>query len=192
MITQLQANYTINIGLHVIILFTFLTIFFFTFVSKLESKSIQNALSDIIDEKTEQILTEIDGWEKKLNVDKLSINWEKVNDIAKQIEANSQGELPEITKQNKNLKNISIGLVVGLFVLFIIVYLFFHFGLHYQIQIGSILLENAIIFFFVGIVEYLFFMNIAAKYIPVTPEFVSTTILERIKERLAYSLLKPT
>jgi Na+-transporting methylmalonyl-CoA/oxaloacetate decarboxylase gamma subunit len=63
MVTEESAIYGMNMGMHVFILFTFLTIFFFAFVSKLASNSIQNALDDIIDQQVEKILNEADKLE---------------------------------------------------------------------------------------------------------------------------------
>ena len=44
--------------------------------------------------------------------------------------------------------------------------------------------ENIVIFVFIGAIEAYFFMNIASKYIPVTHDFVATTVLERIKNNI--------
>ena len=43
---------------------------------------------------------------------------------------------------------------------------------------------NVIIFSITGIIEYLFFMNVASKYIPVTPDIISNTMLERVKQNI--------
>jgi hypothetical protein len=48
----------------------------------------------------------------------------------------------------------------------------------------KIIIENAIVFSFVGGIEFLFFTKIASKYVPVTPDMLSDTILERVKYKL--------
>jgi hypothetical protein len=57
----------------------------------------------------------------------------------------------------------------------------------YSIDFNLILKENFIIFVCVGIIEFLFFNYIASKYVPVTPDFVATSILERIKLNIKQS-----
>ena len=57
----------------------------------------------------------------------------------------------------------------------------------HNIEVKHILLENIIIFSFIGFIEYMFFANIAAKYIPVTPDILTTTALDRIKTKLSFN-----
>jgi hypothetical protein len=187
MIAEEYVNYGMNIGLHIFILFTFLTIFFFAFVSKLASDSIQNALDDIIDQQVEKILTEADKLGKRFDT---NIDWNGVNAFAKKLEADSQGDLPSIIAHNARLKIIGLGMIIGIAGILMIAYMYFRWVRKYDISLKHMIMENIIIFVFVGIVEYLFFTKIAAKYIPVTPEFVSTSILDRIKARLNASLVK--
>jgi len=40
---------------------------------------------------------------------------------------------------------------------------------------------NIIIFSITGLIEYFFFMNVASKYVPVMPNEITDTMLERIK-----------
>lgn len=188
MVSQSQANYSLNIGLHVLILFTFLTIFFFAFASKLAQDSIQSALGDIIDKETDTFLTQLDSWNKKL--DKFDINWEEINTLAKKVEAKSQGELPEIAKNNKKLRWIGVAMIASLLALLIGMYLYYKLVKGYDVHLGRIFMENIVIFTFIGIVEFVFFTKIAAKYVPVTPDFVATSLLERIKYQVTRSILE--
>lgn len=190
MITQTDANYSLNIGLHVLILFTFLTIFFFAYASKLAKKSVQDAFGDIIDEQVSKILINIDKLDKKLKPDSYpNIKWEEVDKLAKKIEANAQGELPEIGKNNEKLKWIGLAIIVSLLVLLTSMYMYFKYVKGYDVHLGRIFAENFVIFVFIGLIEYLFFVHIAAKFIPVTPDFIATAILERVKYRLSHSLI---
>ena len=73
--TDSQASYQINIGLHVLILFTFLTVLFFAFISKLEQKSVSNALESVIHNEVGEALTRVNKDAKKeWNNDKLGIH----------------------------------------------------------------------------------------------------------------------
>jgi hypothetical protein len=190
MVTQSEASYAINISLHVFILFTFLTVFFFAFISKLSKKSINDALGGIIDKQVGNLLTNVDTWDKKIAPKTYpNIKWAEVNKLATKIEANAQGELPEIVANNKKLKIIGWMMIGGLLLLLIGMYVYFRFVKKYDVNIGHIFAGNAIIFAFIGIIEFLFFTKIASKYIPVTPDFVATTLLERIKYHVSHTVL---
>jgi hypothetical protein len=51
-------------------------------------------------------------------------------------------------------------------------------------EFGHILLENIITFIFVGIVEIIFFLNIALKFIPVPPSLIFKSLIESLKKNL--------
>jgi len=48
-------------------------------------------------------------------------------------------------------------------------------------EVKHTLIENSITFFFVGIIEVLFFMNIALKYIPAPPSIIFTSLIANLK-----------
>jgi len=50
-------------------------------------------------------------------------------------------------------------------------------------EIKHVLLENCITFFFVGIVEILFFLNIASKFIPAPPSTIFTSLLSNLQSQ---------
>ena len=93
----------------------------------------------------------------------------------------AQYELPEIVANNKKLKWYSFYMIAFLFVVLLGIICYYKFYKKVDINLKYILVENLIFFIFIGIIEALFFIKIAAKYIPVTPDFVSTTLLDRIK-----------
>jgi len=49
-------------------------------------------------------------------------------------------------------------------------------------EFGHILLENVITFFFVGIVEIVFFLNIALKFVPAPPSLIITSLFSSLKK----------
>ena len=172
------TNFSLDIVLHVLILFTFLTIFFFAYVSKLEKQSLDNTVSNVINNNTDVFLTKFDEFTKKYDV---KVKWNIINNIADNLVKNSQGEVPEIKQNNYRLfKDSVIAIIVG-FIVFIISVIFLKYYMNYDVHIGHIILLNIVIFSITGIIEYLFFMNVASKYIPVTPDVISNTILERLK-----------
>ena len=187
MITQRQANYTLNVGLHVFILFTFLTVFFFLIASRLAKESINKAFGSVIETQTDRLLSKVDEVDQELG--QFKVNWNEVDKTAKNIQAKSQGELPNIKHNNHRLKFVAIGMIVSLGLLLIALYVYFRFYLGHNVSLKHIFVENLVIFIFIGLVEYMFFMHIAKKYIPVSPAFVSTTVLNRIKYQLGKSMV---
>jgi len=49
-------------------------------------------------------------------------------------------------------------------------------------EFGYILLENVITFFFIGIIEIVFFLNIALKFVPAPPSLIITSLLSSLKK----------
>ena len=83
-----SASYNINITLHVLILFTFLTIFFFTFLSQVEVKNVNNVMSKLVGDQTKNTLDLI-----KSNSDKipeLSISKDNLSNVANNMEKSSK------------------------------------------------------------------------------------------------------
>lgn len=172
------ANYRINISLHVLILFTFLTVLFFTYISKLERESISNVITSSINDNIGNTLTKI----ANSDVDKY-INWGNLNNMAKDIQTTSKGESKDVTSNHQRLLIVGICIISGLAMIISIMYVYYYLN-GAKINFMKILIENAIVFSFVGIIEFLFFTKIASKYVPVSPDMLSDTILERVKYKL--------
>lgn len=178
-----RINHTINIAIHVLILFIFLTLFFFYYVSRISKRNIKKAFSDIIDKKINELLTETNKWNEKIDI--VSVDWNEFNNLADDIILNSQKEIPEIVENNNRLKYISIIIIFCMILGIFILYFYYKYMKGYDILVGYIIYENIIIFSLIGTIEFLFFTKIASKYIPVTPDFVSITILNRIKSKVS-------
>ena len=57
-------------------------------------------------------------------------------------------------------------------------------------EIGHIFLENMITFIFVGIVEFLFFMNVATKYVPTAPSLLFVSFFTSLKTSLTKNIIE--
>lgn len=185
MVNASQAEFSINIGLHVFILLTFLTIFFIVFVSRLTKKHVNDAIESFVKNNSDTVLSTIDEWDKKFSpTGKGNINWNKVDDMAKQIEDSSKGPSPEIDRHNKQVFQGSIIAVGVIFFTLVCVILYFKYYRKFSINMKGVLVENIIIFIFIGIIEFLFFYYISIKYIPVSPAFVGATVTNRVGQDL--------
>jgi predicted PurR-regulated permease PerM len=178
-----RINHTINIAIHVLILFIFLTLFFFYYVSRISKRNIKKAFSDIIDKKINELLTETNKWNEKIDI--VSVDWNEVNNLADDIILNSQKEIPEIVENNNRLKYISIIIIFCMILGIFILYFYYKYMKGYDIPVGYIIYENIIILSLIGTIEFLFFTKIASKYIPITHDFVYITILNRIKSKVS-------
>ena len=173
--SQNNTSLLINILIHIFILFIFLSVFFFYYISKKEEESLSTQV-DFICKKIPDILKTLDERDKNK-----VIKWKTIKYKAEQELKYDDLDLDEYIKyNNNNLKYISISISISILILIILIYVYSNI-LGHNINISYIITENIVIFLFIGIIEFLFFKNVASKYIPIFPVDVSTTLLERIK-----------
>jgi hypothetical protein len=172
-----QNNLTllINILIHIFILFIFLSGFFFYYIAKKEEESLNNQV-DFICKKIPDILKTLDERDKNK-----VIKWETIKYKTEQESKYDDLDLDEhINYNNNNLKYISVVISITILILIFLIYIYSNLSGN-NINISYIITENIFIFIFIGMIEFLFFKNVASKYIPIFPVDVSTTLLERIK-----------
>lgn len=174
-----HSSLTINIIIHSLILFIFLSVFFFNYISKKEQESL-NSQIDVLCSKVPDILNNIKNRDKDN-----FINWKLVRQKAQEEIQNDDLNINEyIQDNNTNLKYISISIIVSLFLLVLCIYFYNNHILDKRIDMSYIIKENIVIFIFIGLIEFLFFKNVASKYIPIFPVEISNTILNRIKNNI--------
>ncbi len=171
-------SFSVNLLCHVFILLTFLTIFFFRYIAGLTESHVDSELQSLVQDQTDQLLDFIDK-----NDTQNFIRWDIVSDYADKMIEDSKNNLSFITENNKNLYDDSIcALFMMGFVIVVLVAYFVFRGVNLRLKF--ILMENLVIFAFVGMIEIYFFMNIASKYIPVLPDDAVKAAFSRIKEKL--------
>jgi len=178
MLSDHSINMSVDIALHVFILFTFLSIFFFAYVSKLEKQNVNDTTNSVINEETNGFLNELDKWDKKLDI---GINWKNVDKIAIDMQKDYNKNVSSIEDNNKKLLKTSIIIIVVIFILLIASIIFIKYYTTYDLKLKHIIITNIIIFSITGFIEYLFFTLVATKYVPFTPDFTAKTVLDRIK-----------
>lgn len=181
-----QASNVVNITLHILILFTFLTIFFFTYLRKVEESSVNDVTNNLVKTQTINTLNFLKEHNKFLPK---TITNETLNNVADEMEKESEVPIPYITNNNKNLVYLSIILISIIIVILLSMIAYFVFYKKYNIGLKNILVENLVIFSIAGIIEFLFFTQIAIKYIPVTPDKASGSILDGVKDKFNKILL---
>ena len=173
MIIKPHAKYSLNILLHIFLLFIFLTFFFFIFASKLEKNNINNYIGNIIDKNVSQILY---NWKTKSSK---NINWEEIKKAATNIYNNSENQISLIQNNNKKLLFTSFTIIIILFFILICLYSYYTFIKGYNINIKHILLENVIIFILICVVEIIFFKFFISKYTSISPNYIVKTVLQK-------------
>jgi len=131
------------------------------------SKVIKKIPEDVRKEISKAINTEIDD---KTIIDKLIEKYSKTDKLK--------------AEHNKWVKITSISVISIIFFGLILSLIIIKHGCNKEVGIFHILKENIITFLFVGIVEYLFFMTIASKFVPAPPSLLVNSLFETFKKKL--------
>jgi hypothetical protein len=158
-------NFFYSLYLHIFLLFCFLTIFFWTVISKTESKTINN-----------EIISGISEGLKNVHISNKIFTDNEV----KYLEKYYQGQDSTVARNNRNLLQFNIAFIIILLIGFIscifVRYVFCGKSINWLEVIG----ENLIILLLVGGIEYYFFMNIASKYVPIMPSYLPNVVKNKI------------
>ena len=159
--------------LHAIILFTILFILYVRVISVLETNAFKSEINDNLDDILPKTLKDNDPTQsfkntlKNLPLDKLSEMYSNPD--------------PVITTYNTWLKKTMLFCVIAGIILFISSCSILYFSCNKKIPLTHILIENTLIFIFVGMFEAYFFFKIAYKYVPVPPSLLIQTIYDNLK-----------
>ncbi len=168
----------LNVVLHVFILWTLLIAFFFVYISKVIRESMQNQIGGQIDDAMDKSFDEIPDVQKL----RLKIVLQNMP-LDEMIEVFSQ-ETDAVTVNNRWLMIVSALISLFLILSFVIILVVLKYSSPTKVSASHILMENAIVFTIIGAVEFIFFMYIALKFIPVLPSVATTTIIERLKKNM--------
>lgn len=180
----LKINVTdthLNFIFHALILFTFLTIFYFMYIVKLTKSVFKNEISEISEIMEKSIANEIEEIKKDKNLGAL-LSLLSLDDIQKEY----SNENKTVSAHNNGIKNVvlTVNILLWIFLVTTIIILKKKCENGCDTHIVHILFENALIFVLIGSIEFLFFKFIASKYIPVPPSFMTTYFLENIQKKL--------
>lgn len=164
-----NPDFIANIALHTLILFTFLALFFFYYISDITKKAFTHETEQLINDKLDnEILDTIKSSEiyKKimeiLPIDKIKNIYNKPHEL--------------VEEKNTGLKHTVFAIIITSWV-----FLSFSFYLfNDKLDLTHLLIDNFGTFLFVGIIEYLFFTEIAYKFIPIPPSFLVTEFYNQI------------
>ncbi len=175
----------IDVFVHIIILLTVISIFYFVMIAPLESKELTEQITNQIDSNMNTVYTNI-------NKDTDNI----FNEIVKKLNTpDGKGastldimseyySKPDESTQNWNLIPL-FGTIIVLIALlggFFAIWGTLTQSCNKCVPVGRILLENIVLFGLIGIIEAVFFMFIAKQYVPVKPSYFINQTLSSLKK----------
>jgi hypothetical protein len=156
--------------MHMLILFSILSIFFQFIISKMEDSAFQSEVTGQIQPNVIQLLQDIDA--NKVGNDKLKTLIQNNETLLAGMVKIFGVEDPLKQVRNSNLLLADYAAMLGGMILLLTFAITVIVVAEQDIEFWFIFRENALSFAFVGIVEAAFFYFIATKYIPVQPSFL--------------------
>jgi len=137
----------------------------------------EKELNNAINKNVPAVMDNIDKMNKRLGN---KLDWGQVNDMANKIEEKYGNKPdPSIDAHNKRLIKIAVIICGGLLLILIGAIVYFTVYKKMDIGLGTILLQNFVIAVLIGIIEAVFFLNVALKYSPVTTSDMMNQIIDR-------------
>ena len=174
--------FIIDIFIHIIILLSILLTFFIFVISKLEKKELTKQIKNQIDVNMPKLYKNINGLKQALqplNEEKPSIfeTMEKFYDK------------PDTTTEYWNNTSIigTIIILISLICGFIAIWFILKSSCNKCIPLGKIIIENIILFGFIGLIEILFFKFIASQYVAVLPSYLVNQTFNSFKKKFTTS-----
>ena len=173
-----NINFTINIGIHVFILFCFLSIFFLAYVAELAKGHFDEEIHHSLEKGIKGSLENLDPLQQ-LRIKKM-INNAPLDRLINHYDKPSK----PVDVNNTWLTRMVILINIFLLILISSTSYLLRWSCNQCVPIKDIVIENAIIFTFIGIVEIVFFKMVAFKYIPVKPSTIVTSAIDSLKKNL--------
>lgn len=176
----------VDIFVHVIILLGILLAFFVLFISKLETSELEDQIKSQIDQNIPTLYDNIN--KKPPGVFKNLITQLNTGDKDNPSVLSTMHEYyskPDSETQYKNKFPIIgalivlLALIAGLFAVWSIL----KYSCNKNIPIKTIIFENIVLFGCIGIIEVIFFQNIAMHYVPTKPSYFVNKTLDSLKAK---------
>jgi len=157
-----------NIILHVILIATFIAIFFFTYASKVESKIVNDQVDYIVQDFTSDLNIFPQAYRDQLRkmVDKLT-----VPDMSEE-----DNQVVEHNRQlfHKVIKIFAAFVIIGLIIVAIIAY-------KYKLDVKTLIIKNIVVLLFIAATEFIFLTFLASHYRSADPNFAKLTLVKSLK-----------
>lgn len=168
-------TFSLNILIHVCILFALLTVFFIKVISVVIKSGLNNELTHLIKESIHNLLKDFKPYLNKIK------RFIPLNIFKKLYKEESEA----VSIHNKSLFSVMILVSSMLLITLITVVITLKYSCNMCPPLKELFTENIVIFCCVGIIEYLFFINIASKYIPAPPSLIIKSFYENIENQFS-------
>ena len=179
------GEFAMNFILHVLVLFTVLTMLFVAVIVPLESKAITkelnhacNAAIDTGFVEVRRRLAALTPKKRQAAVAGLKASIPKLEQLA------TQYATPDTTtvESNKKTMGVAYGIIAVLAAtLVVFISVMAGAGVRVRTPVFQVFMENLVVFAFVGGAEALFFLKVASKFIPIAPSSLGATVLKALK-----------
>jgi len=185
----------LDILIHVFILSSILSIFFLVVIVPLEKNELNNEVNKNIGAGAKHFIDQAKATYKqsKINAEILIqiMTGESVNEINENLEEFDEDFIKRLQKyyEGESETNIiynkglitNLATVIGFLLISIItIYFIFKKSCGKCPKIFTLIGENLILFSVIGIIEYIFFIKFASKYIPIKPSLIIKTVNESL------------
>ncbi len=169
----------VNIVIHCIILFSFLSLFFYLYIANVAEKAMTKEIGKLIEEMIDSKMDKLSYEDKVKAVN--SLRMMPLQSLLKRYEKKDP-----LKEENNTYNKLTAGIIVlGMIAVLFVMIMTYTYRCNTDIHLEHILIENAAVFTFVMAIEFLFFFFIARNYIPIKPSMITTQIVERIKTNFA-------
>ena len=143
-----NPNFIFSVSIKILLLFAFLTCFFYIIIQKQVSDGLTSNITNIILENAD------------LNMFSNYYSKTKLSD--------AEYHTRESIMYNNAMYMFNVSIIIFFLCISIIIYYTSNIFCKRKISLKQIIIFNIILYTLVGIIEYVFFMKIASKYIPIT------------------------
>ena len=179
-----KVNRTFSIFLQIVFIFTFLTLFFFLYVHKVENQSFKDQMNLVVDD----LMTDVNIQDinkllpSKMDNDIKIVLIDGVLDYGKRkTYTQTKDDDDKVIKNNKKIFNNALkilGIMIGFAIFVGLVLYFTGFCIPFKIHIKEVILAV----FVIGMTEYLFLTIITRSYLTADPSDVRHELGESIKK----------
>ena len=176
---------TIAIAIKVSLIFSFLTIFFFVYVTKIEKEEFKKQMNLIVDNIMNDVVINLPtliNSNDSISKENINILINGIIDVMEEkITIESKGPIQDVAIINAGVKKKAFHVLSTILLIIIfITLLLIIFG--FCIPIKQHIKEALIVVFFVALTEFSFLTFIASKYISASPNKVKRTLGEEIQK----------
>lgn len=172
--------FLINVVLHVLILFTLLSLIFTFYISNVEKQAFEEEFDNLIDSNVPNVLHQVnDATNGALKVGLKGAS-SPLGALEKLYSQPSQTN--KIYNDGLRKMNILIGIVILMTLVAIVLTL--KLSCNQCVPLWDIIKENLVVFAFVGVAEFMFFTYIASKYVPSPPSLLASSFFDSLKENM--------